>query len=192
MKNTLTEEQKQSLFESLDSYRSRLINTAINIVKDRDEAEDVVQQSIEKAYMKIDSYDSSRPFMTWLQSIVQHTAIDRTRSAARRGTVYSLDAIYQSATGSGKTTSVSRDVKDKNLDIHKDFQKKEAIAVIMEAVESLPPDLKTAFTLYYGDSKFHEIAETTGLTIDKARQKVSAAKKILRQKCKHIDISAFF
>ncbi len=62
----------------------RLFRAAWSILKDRSEAEDVVQEAYVKAFTSLDRFAGGSSLATWLTRIVINEAIDRRRSAARR------------------------------------------------------------------------------------------------------------
>lgn len=56
---------------------------ARSIVRDRDLAADVVQQTFVKAWRAANTFDGGRELAPWLYSIARHTAIDLVRSESR-------------------------------------------------------------------------------------------------------------
>lgn len=64
-------------------YGGAVHTVAISIVRDRELAADVVQQTFLKAWRAAASFDSSREVAPWLYSIARHTAIDALRAEAR-------------------------------------------------------------------------------------------------------------
>lgn len=64
-----------------DMYSKSLFAVISNLVKDREEAEDVLQESFVKIWKNIESYNESKGrFYTWILNIARHTAIDKLRS----------------------------------------------------------------------------------------------------------------
>jgi len=64
-----------------DMYSKSLFAVISNLVKDREEAEDVLQESFVKIWKNIDSYNESKGrFYTWILNISRNTAIDKLRS----------------------------------------------------------------------------------------------------------------
>jgi RNA polymerase sigma-70 factor, ECF subfamily len=64
-------------------YSGAVHTVAISIVRDRELAADVVQQTFVKAWRAAASFESGRQVAPWLYSIARHTAIDALRSEAR-------------------------------------------------------------------------------------------------------------
>lgn len=71
--------------ELYDRFAPRLLALALAVLKDRGEAEDVVQESFLFFWNKAGQFDPSRgKAFTWAALTVRHRAIDRLRALARR------------------------------------------------------------------------------------------------------------
>lgn len=83
-----------ALFEVLmRRHNQRLYRVARMIVKDEDEAEDVMQQAYVNAFSHLDQFAERARFATWLTRIAVHEALARAR---RRGRVMEIDAMGES------------------------------------------------------------------------------------------------
>src|SRR6185436_19708840 len=75
---------ERGLFEVLmRRYNQRLYRTARSIVKDEDEAEDVMQQAYVNAFLHLDQFAERASFATWLTRIAVHEALARRRRRGR-------------------------------------------------------------------------------------------------------------
>lgn len=64
-----------------DMYAKSLFAVISNIIKDREEAEDILQEVFIKIWKNIDSYnDSKGRFYTWMLNIARNSSIDKMRS----------------------------------------------------------------------------------------------------------------
>lgn len=64
-----------------DMYSKSLFAVISNLIKDREDAEDVLQESFVKIWKNIDSYNESKGrFYTWILNIARNAAIDKLRS----------------------------------------------------------------------------------------------------------------
>jgi len=64
-----------------DMYSKSLFAVINNLIKDKDEAEDVLQEVFVKIWKNIDSYNESKGrFYTWILNIARNTSIDKLRS----------------------------------------------------------------------------------------------------------------
>ena len=75
--------------ELLARHRDRVFSFLLRLLGSAQDAEDVAQESFVKAFSRLDSYDSARPFVSWLFGIAHHAALDHLR--ARRPAALSLD-----------------------------------------------------------------------------------------------------
>ena len=64
-----------------DMYSKSLFAVISNLIGDREEAEDVLQETFVKIWKNIESYNESKGrFYTWILNIARNTAIDKLRS----------------------------------------------------------------------------------------------------------------
>jgi RNA polymerase sigma-70 factor (ECF subfamily) len=83
----------QAAFRKIvEEYRQLAFSLAFRIMCDEEEARDVVQESLIKAWQKIETYDIKRKFSSWLGRIVVNTAIDRMRQIKKHNLV-SIDRV---------------------------------------------------------------------------------------------------
>ncbi len=74
-----------------DMYSKSLYGVIFNLVKDREEAEDVLQDVFVKVWKNIDSYAETKGrFYTWLLNIARNSAIDRLRSKSHNNSLKNL------------------------------------------------------------------------------------------------------
>lgn len=76
---------KEAYRALVERYQSRLFSTALDIVKTREDAEDVVQETFVKAFLSLGQFKGQSSFYTWLYRICFNMAIDIRRKAGRRG-----------------------------------------------------------------------------------------------------------
>ncbi|WP_111684521.1 RNA polymerase sigma factor [Winogradskyella tangerina] len=84
----------EKAFEKLyQMYGTSIRGVVLNIVKDDDIADELMQDVFIKAWQKSDTYNSSKGrFFTWILNIARNAAIDKIRSKAFRQSVQNLDA----------------------------------------------------------------------------------------------------
>lgn len=64
-----------------DMYAKNLYGIIFNLIKDREEAEDILQETFVKIWKNLDTYNESKGrFFTWILNIARNGAIDRLRS----------------------------------------------------------------------------------------------------------------
>ncbi|MDB4979498.1 MAG: sigW 9 [Myxococcales bacterium] len=70
---------RAALNRLLTGARPRLLAVAMRVVRDRDDAEDVVQEALLKVCRSLTRFEGRAAFSTWLHRIVVNAALDRLR-----------------------------------------------------------------------------------------------------------------
>src|SRR5690349_14114971 len=64
-------------------YHQRVLNFIHQMTRQRQDAEDLTQQTFVKAFLHINRVDPARPIINWLLTIARRTALNHFRSARR-------------------------------------------------------------------------------------------------------------
>src|SRR4051812_934567 len=64
-------------------HSSRIFNFVFQMTRQRQDAEDLVQQTFIKAYHNLHRFDGSRPIINWLLTIARRSALNHFRSAKK-------------------------------------------------------------------------------------------------------------
>ena len=145
----------------LRRHQNRVFNYILNIIKNKDVADDIFQETFVKAIMTIKQgrYTDTGKFSAWLTRIAHNLIIDYFRQEKSENTV-SVDQ---------EETDVlnRRDLSEENVeDMLVTVQIKTDVRRIME---SLPDAQREVLEMrFYRDMSFKEIAETTGVSINTA------------------------
>ena len=76
-----------------DNYSKSLYGVIFTLIKDREEAEDVLQEVFVKIWKNIDSYNESKGRLyTWMLNIARNTSIDKLRSKGFNNNLKNLSA----------------------------------------------------------------------------------------------------
>jgi RNA polymerase sigma-70 factor (ECF subfamily) len=134
------------------------------------EAEDAAQETFLRAYRKLDSYDPTRKFSTWLLSIASHHCIDRLRR--RRLTWLSLEDENLPP-----ETMTSDQPGPERRALQSEHE-----AQIQALLGTLSADYRTVVVLHYWhDLSYEEIAQTTGSTVSAVKSRLFRARRMLAQ-----------
>jgi RNA polymerase sigma-70 factor (ECF subfamily) len=141
---------KESAFEELvEENRERLYKTVMRIVRNHDDALDVVQESLLKAYGGIAGFRRESGFSTWLTSIAVREAINRVKRDRFR-TMISLPFLAAEPSATSHNPEVQAEVSL--------LERR-----VSEAIKSLPVVQRAVFTMkFYEGLKVREIAELVG------------------------------
>jgi len=75
-------------FEQLvHTHHRRVLNYLLHLVRHRQDAEDLAQQTFIKAHRQLHTFDCARPLINWLLTIARHNALNHFRSARRWETI---------------------------------------------------------------------------------------------------------
>lgn len=144
-------------------YHVGLIIHCERLVGDRDQAEDIAQESFIKAFNNLREYNPDRSqFSTWLYKIATNKAIDYLRAAKRKVPVEDIELVADEATPDYEAEETKREVRN--------------------AVTKLePPHHRFVIEAYYWDGKsYEEIASSLNIPINTVRTWLRRAKQQLR------------
>jgi RNA polymerase sigma-70 factor (ECF subfamily) len=135
----------------VNEYRDRLFGLALGMVRNRDAAEDIVQEAFIKAYKNISGFRGESSIYTWLYRIAVNTAHNHLRRGRRLSPV-DFDDVAPILEARGPNPAQ----KAANTELGE---------AIEEAVHNLPPRQREVFLLHYFEQMTHrEIAESLGIT----------------------------
>lgn len=79
------EGDKDAYREVVERYQRRLFLTAFEVLRNREDAEDVVQEALARSFFSLKSFRGGSSLSSWLQRIVINLSIDLKRRVRRRG-----------------------------------------------------------------------------------------------------------
>lgn len=156
----------QAIFGQLmHRYAGAVYNLAYRMLGDPQEAEDASQEIFLRAYTRLESFDRTRRFSTWLLSIGSNYCIDLLRR--RRFAWLTLDDVAFSLPDTGRGPERSA-------------LEHERQAEIQQALQQLPENYRLVTILrYWQDLSYNEIAEVTGLTESAIKTRLHRARHML-------------
>ncbi|MEZ4797300.1 MAG: RNA polymerase sigma factor [Flavobacteriaceae bacterium] len=156
--------------EVYNRYYKAMYNTAIRIVKDSFEAEDIMQDSFLTAFTKLDSLKDVVTFGSWLKRIVINNSIYHFNKNNKYNEVALDDVLFK--------------VEDDEDGIASDYEFTNLRAQqIMETMKTLKDNYRVALTLHLIEGYDHdEVSEIMNISYANCRTTISRAKESLRQK----------
>ncbi len=134
----------------------------LGVTGSSEEAEDVVQDAFVRAFVKLDSFQQSSQFFTWLYRIAFNTALSRHR---RRRNRVSLDQVRET-TGLEPVDDV--DSPDEPM------LRRERVAMVRQAMEMLSEEHRSILVLReMDDYPYETIAEILEISIGTVRSRLS-------------------
>ncbi|HEX3126738.1 MAG TPA: sigma-70 family RNA polymerase sigma factor [Thermoanaerobaculia bacterium] len=145
----------------------------------RDQADDLTQKTLLRAYQNIGQYRFEAAFSTWVRQIAENVWKNAVRDlqAAKRGApVESLD----SAGDEGREEPAPA-IVDPRPTPEQAALREERARVLRLAIEALPPGMRKCTELrLYADLKYQEIAAATGIGLNSVRSQLFEARKRLK------------
>jgi len=160
--------ETEALGELYDQYASTAIATALRVVGNRDEAEDVVHDAFVAVWRKIDRFDADRGSLrAWLMTVVRNRAIDRVR--ARRASIDLDDADERSLLRTSANPTLEAALR------------RASGSELRTAMSDLPDEQRHALELaYFEGYTYREVAELTGVPPGTANGRLRLALAKLR------------
>ena len=167
---------QEQLFKT---HTPRLFRTAFAVLRNKEDAEDAVQDSWYRAYRNLGSFQGRSAFSTWLTRIAMNSALMRRRRRKVRREA-SLDEILDN-----RSESILNRAVDERPNPEQACLAVEVKALIEGQVRELPPGMRGAFRLREVEGfSATETAEALGIhnsalksRISRARQRLAGALK---------------
>ncbi len=166
--------------ELTERHRTAIFHIVYKIVRDRETANDLVQETFMKAFASLASYRSEYRFSTWLYKIAANCSIDFLRK--KRIQALSLDRAINDESGSREM-----DVPDYSYHPGRDLERKEQRFSIKEAINSLPDKYREVIIYRHQDDKsYEEIADLLDIPLGTVKARIFRARELLKKKLKAI------
>ncbi len=147
--------------EWIDLYSHVLLNRALYLLSNREEAEDIVQDVFIAAFEGYANFKQKSNVQTWLMSILQHKVSDYYRKKYQHSTHIPLDHFFDE-TGSWKESSVTQAWNTEESQLLDQMEFREAL---FACLEQLPKKWLIPVKLYYLQEKKTElICQEIGIT----------------------------
>lgn len=170
---------QNALEELLSKYKVAVYNLIYRMVKDKQESEDLTQETFIKTFKSLPSFNEEYAFSTWIFKIATNNCIDFFRK--RKLKTYSLDKPIQY-----KTSEIQQDHPDPNLNAEKNILAHERSEIIKQAIDSLPKKYFEAIELRHRQEKsYEEISELLGLPLGTVKARIFRAREMLNKALKN-------
>jgi RNA polymerase sigma-70 factor (ECF subfamily) len=165
-------------FDSLfREYHRRAYNFAYRLTGNRDDAEDLTQEALLRAYRARERYDPARPFDRWLFRIMSNLFIDRLR-ARSNVSILSLDVPPPTSDGEIAPT----DIADENSDPSRIVLREVMDERLQNALASLPPQFRETVLLTEVEGmSYDEAANQLGCAVGTVRSRIHRARGLMRE-----------
>jgi len=157
--------------KSLLGLQENMMNFALTLTANRDDAQDLLQDTTLKVLDNQDKYVDNVNFKGWVLTVMRNIFINNYHKVVRTQTIvdqnadlYNLDVMSESGFDSPDGS----------------YQ----LGEINQAIENLENELRVPFSLYLSGYKYHEIAEQLGLPLGTIKSRIFFARKELQDTLK--------
>jgi RNA polymerase sigma-70 factor (ECF subfamily) len=173
-------------FETLCKQSANTVfHMARRMMRNNEDAEDVVQDSFQQAFLHLKSFNGDSRFSTWLSRIAINAALMKLRKKHRLCDV-SLDESAES-----EESSFRIEVEDDGLNPEQLYAQKERQRILTEAMNDLTPGMRKAIELREIDERStEETAQIMGISVGAVKARVFHGRRKLRERLNHFVGSA--
>ena len=157
-----------------------VFHIARRIMRNNEDAEDVVQESFQQAFIHLKRFNGNSRFSTWLSRIAINAALMKLRKKHR----FSEVSLDESAETEQRSSHV--DVQDQALNPEQLYAQKERQRILSEVINELTPGMRKAIELReLGGRSSEETAQIMGISVTAVKARVFHARKKLRERLNH-------
>ena len=163
-------------FEGLfKRYRPALFKFVFNMLRDYDQACDILQQVFLQLYISLPTLDTHKPLKSWLFQVARNRCLDELRRK-RFVRLSELDTFIDEDESEMLTFVPDPRPLPEEIVEHQDLQEK-----LLRAIQCLPPKFRSVVFLRYAEQlTFPEIGKALGMPEATAKTYFSRAKPLLR------------
>ena len=164
-------DQNRDRFERMaEQVFPSVFGTALRLTRDREDAQDLAQEAIIRAYEAFDRFDG-RNFKAWILRILTNLYINRYRQRQRSGSQASLDDENVAEPVANLEDVPDRQILDNMVG-----------GEVERALAKVPTDFRIAVVLSdIEEMTYEEIAEATQVPIGTVRSRIARGRAILRR-----------
>lgn len=164
--------KKISFRNDILPMKDTLFRLALRITLSREEAEDIVQDTLIKVWNRRDSWDTIESIEAFSMTICRNMALDRLRLHDNRNA--SLDDVESPVTG-GESPDTSSNPYERTV-------QREKVAIVRTLIDGLPEKQKSCMQLRDFEGKtYKEIATVLGITEDQVKVNIFRARQTIKQ-----------
>lgn len=165
-----------SAFKTLvDEWENMVYNTALSIVQNPEDADDITQEVFVQVYQSISSFKGESKLSTWLYRITVSRALDHEKKMKRKKRFGFMQALL----GNAEEEQIHPAEFDHPGVL---MEKKEKAGELFSALKKIPDNQRIAFTLHKLEGQsYQEVAEIMNTTLYAVESLMARAKTNLKK-----------
>ena len=174
-------------FEALIArHQQRILAVALRRTRVRQDAEDIMQQSFQKAFLHLHQFEGRSSFSTWLTRVAINEAQMLQRKSGGKREV-SIDDLNENA-----ETVIPLEIPDSAPDPEANYSQREWRRMLSFALNELPHRTRRAIQLRDLDERStEETARIMGISVEAVKGRIFQGRKKLRKRLEHFVGSAW-
>ncbi|QDP38927.1 RNA polymerase sigma factor SigW [Radiobacillus deserti] len=161
-------------------YQNKVYQICFRMIGNKHEAEDLAQEAFIRAFVNIQSFDSTKKFSTWLYRIATNVSIDRIR---KKKPDYYLDAEVKGTEGLDMYSQLS---SDQPLP-EEELESLEMQTYIQNEIMALPPKYRSVIALRYLDElSLLEISEILDIPVGTVKTRIHRGREALKKRLRSV------
>jgi RNA polymerase sigma-70 factor (ECF subfamily) len=169
--------------ELISAYERKVYNLAYRMCGEREDAADLAQEALVRAFRAIGRFREQSQFSTWLYRIVVNVCLDHQRSRKRHPTV-SLDEPMP-----GEDGDLTRQIVADTPDPQAHYEQLETQMAVQRAISRLSADHRTVVVMRdIQDMAYEDIAAALGLALGTVKSRLNRARQALREELQRAEL----
>ena len=166
----------ESAFKKLiDEWQDMVYNTALGIVQNADDADDITQEVFIQVYQSVSSFKGESKLSTWLYRITVSKALDHEKKKKRKKRFGFVQSLF-----GGQEEEQLHPVEFNHPGVQ--LEKKEKAGELFDALKQIPDNQRIAFTLHKLEGQsYQEIAEIMDTSLFAVESLMGRAKRNLKK-----------
>lgn len=167
---------RAAFIELVDLYKDKIQRLAYRMLNNKNDIEDVVQETFIRVYLNLNHYDESQKFSTWIYRIGKNLCIDMLR---KKKMTHSLDAhIHEDLATNYYDKFESNELSPETRYLQTEFQEQFTILI-----SKLSEKYRSIVALYYiHELSLQEISERLGIPATTVKSRLHRGREQLRKK----------
>jgi RNA polymerase sigma factor (sigma-70 family) len=167
---------QEAAFQALMlKYQKALYHHINRMIRDKQELDDLVQESFIKAFSALDSYSTQFAFSTWLYKIATNHTIDHLRK--KKLNTFSIDKPIRTKEG-----EIEYEVPDTTYRPDRHIVEDQRRQLIQEAIDALPEKYHRVIMMrHQQEMSYEDIAEELDLPLGTVKAHIFRARELLNK-----------